>query len=95
MKWINSMSILKNRVSKLEASLPVETRDIHIARIIVDPGGIEPIGYRCGEVEVIRQPDEADAELIKRCRAAVVWPSGNSCHSFHPIYADAPMSLSC
>lgn len=81
------MSNLNNRVKKLESASDV-LEPIHIMRTYVDPGGIEPIGYRCSAVEVIQRPDEAEEDFKTRCHDSVVWPSGNSCHSFHPIYGE-------
>jgi hypothetical protein len=80
------MSILKNRVSKLESSICPDIEDIHVMRFIVDCGSIEPIGYRCGEVEIIRQPEESVEELKSRCDEVAVWPAGTSSHVFFPIY---------
>ena len=80
------MSILKNRLTKLESALSPDVADIHISRIIVDQGGVEPIGYKCGEVEIMRETDESDQELKSRCHVAVAWPIGTSRHIFDPIY---------
>lgn len=77
---------IKNRLSKLELSLLPDTDDVHIIRIIVDCGGIEPLGYKCGDVEITRQACETEEELKNRCDAAVIWPLGTSRHIFHPMY---------
>ncbi len=81
------MSNLNNRVKKLESASDA-LEPIHIMLTYVDPGDSAPIGYRCGEVEVIRWPDEAEEDFKTRCHDSVVWPFGNSCHSFHPIYGE-------
>jgi hypothetical protein len=82
------MSNLNNRVKKLESASD-EPESIHILLTYVDPDDSAPIGYRCGEVEIIREPDEAEEDFQARCHDSVVWPSGNSCHSFDPMYAVA------
>jgi hypothetical protein len=81
------MSNLNNRVKKLESASDA-LEPIHIMLTYVAPGSIEPIGYRCGEVEVIRWPDESEEDFKTRCHDSVVWPSGNSCHSFDPMYGE-------
>lgn len=82
------MSNLKPRLAKLEASLSVKKEDLHIMRFIIDCGGIEPIGYKCGDVEIMHRHDELDNEFKIRCDEAVYWPIGeNSRHIFKPIYS--------
>jgi hypothetical protein len=80
---------VRQRLEKLESAFNNASESIHIMLTYVDPGDSAPIGYRCGEVEVIRWPDEAEEDFKTRCHDSVVWPFGNSCHSFHPMYADA------
>jgi hypothetical protein len=83
------MSALKQRLIKLESTLSVKAEDIHIMRFIVDCSGIEPIGYRCGDVEIMRRYDESEQEFKTQCKEAVYWPiDENFRHIFHPIYAD-------
>ena len=79
------MSSLKTRLGKLESSMITETEPLRIARFIVDPGDLDPIGYRCGELEIIREPDESTAELIKRCGELVEWQDDNCHHIFYPL----------
>jgi hypothetical protein len=82
------MSNIKTRLLKLESVSNIKPRPVHIMRIIVDVSDIIPIGYRCGEVEIIRQPDESGEEFKTRCHDAVHWPiGGNYRHIFDPIYA--------
>lgn len=83
------MSILKARVSKLEASINPEATVIHIKRFIVDCCGADPIGYHCDEdgTEIMRLPKESDKDLKERCGELVVWPIGTSRHIFTPIYS--------
>jgi hypothetical protein len=82
------MRSIKTRLLKLESVSNIELRPVHIMRIIVDVGGIVPVGYRCGEIETIRQPDESEEEFKTHCHDAVHWPiGGNYRHIFDPIYA--------
>jgi len=75
------MSNIKTRLLKLESISSIEPRPVHIMRIIVDVGDIVPIGYRYGELEIIRQPDEPEEDFKTRCHDAVHWPIGeNSRH---------------
>ncbi len=82
------MSLLKNRVSKLEATINPEAAIIHIQRFIIDCSGFEPIGYRCDKngSEIMRLPEESEESLHKRCGELVVWPPGTGRHVFAPIY---------
>ena len=56
------MSLIKHRLTKLELAMSPDVADVHISRIIIDCSGIEPIGYKCGEVEIMRKPDESEQE---------------------------------
>ena len=77
---------IKNRLAKLESASSTTIEPPHIMRIVVNVGNVTPIGYRCGEVEIIRQPDESQEEFTARYDDSVVWPNGNSRHIFCPIY---------
>jgi len=76
------MSNLQRRLIKLESSMISEVKPLRIARFIVDVG-IEPKGYICDGVEIIREPDESIEALHKRCSDAATWLDGNSRHIFH------------
>jgi hypothetical protein len=77
------MSMLKNRVIKLESN-QCQAINFHILRFIVDPFKA-PIGYRCGEVEIIRRHDESKDQFINRCDQSMVWPSQTYRHIFDPV----------
>ena len=79
------MSNLKTRLVKLESSVPVEAETLRISRFIVDPGNLESIGYRCGEINIIRNPGESTKELRKRCGDSVEWLDGTCHHIFYPL----------
>lgn len=81
------MSNLKQRLVKLESSMITETEPLRlrIARFIVDPGNLDPIGYSCGEVMIIRESVETNEVLHKRCSDGVAWLDGNSHHIFYPL----------
>jgi hypothetical protein len=79
------MSNLKSRLDKLEAALNPDVEDLHIMRFIIDCE-CKPIGYRCGDIEIMRRHDESENEFKSRCAGAVVWPGGHSRHIFKPIY---------
>jgi len=83
---------VRQRLEKLESAFNNASESIQIMRIIVDVGDIIPIGYRCGEVEIIRQPDESEEELKTRCHDTVIWPTGNSRHIFDPVYANGEIT---
>jgi hypothetical protein len=61
---------------------------VQISLFVVDPGGVVPIGFRCEAdgTEIMRQPDESEESLHKRCGEAVFWPPDTSRHIFKPIY---------
>jgi hypothetical protein len=71
-------SNLHTRLVKLEASMLHETEPIRIAHFIVVPGNLHPVGYSCDGVEVVREPGESTAALMKRCHDAVPWELGNN-----------------
>lgn len=76
---------LEHRVKKLESVMINEIELPRIARFIVIPGDLDPIGYVCGEVTIIRVPGETTKELHKRCCETAILPDGNSSHIFYPL----------
>ncbi len=54
------------------------------ARFYCTPG-LEPIGYRCGDLKIIRKLGESLEELRKRCRDLVEWPTHDTQHTFVPL----------
>jgi len=64
---------LKNRILKLEKSMLIDPAPIRIARFIVAPG-VEPDGYKCGGVEIVRELGESSESFRKRFHEAVSWP---------------------
>lgn len=68
---------LKNRVIKLETATSREREFINIAIFTAAPG-VEPVGYGCGDIQIIRKPSESDEDLQSRCIDSVTWPEGNS-----------------
>ena len=70
------MSNLKTRLIKLESTMTAKTEPPKIARFIVAPG-VDPIGYVCGDVTVIRKLGESIEALHNRCSDAAIWPEGN------------------
>lgn len=79
------MSKLEARLGKLEAAASVESALIQIARFIVTPGNLRPIGYRCDGVEIMRCHDESIEMFEQRCFDAVTWPDGHCRLMFFPI----------
>lgn len=82
------MSSLKTRLSKLESKVSHNVEALRIARFVVDPGDLDPVGYRCDDgTEIIRQLGESPDALRNRCTGATTWPDFNFGHIFQPIYA--------
>lgn len=77
---------LKSRLCKLEAAKNIESEAINISVFFVVPD-IEPIGYVCGSIQIMRMPGESVDELQTRCTTAVTWPDGNSILLFDPLDA--------
>lgn len=71
---------IKTRLAKLEASKVVDSEPTQLA-IFFEAPDIEPIGYTCDGVEIIRDLEESIEALQKRCSEAVSWP--NAPYSFH------------
>jgi hypothetical protein len=47
--------------------------------------GIEPVGYRCGDIKIRRKRGETTEELRARCRDSVDWPDAGTQHVFIPL----------
>lgn len=47
--------------------------------------GIEPIGYKCDGIAIMRNRGESTEELRARCRNAVEWTDTSTQHSFIPL----------
>ena len=77
---------IKTRLEKLELSLLTEAEPLRIGNFIVGTSAIEPVGYSCSGVQIIRLPDESIEDLQKRCFGAVVWPDCNHRKIFKPCY---------
>lgn len=59
-------------------------KPIKQARFYGTPG-VEPSGYRCGDIEIKRKRGETTEELRARCRDSVEWPSVDTVQVFVPI----------
>lgn len=78
---------VKNRIRALELAALSKPGLIKIARFIVAPG--KPItGYRCGNVSMVRNPDEREEVFHERCIDSVEWPSENHRHIFKRLEAE-------
>jgi hypothetical protein len=64
---------------------PVKVEPIRQARFHVQGGDYNPIGYRCGDIEIKRKRGETTEELRARCRDSVEWPDADTLHVFIPI----------
>jgi hypothetical protein len=47
--------------------------------------GLEPVGYRCGDIEIMRKRGESLEELRTRSRNSVEWPDAGTVHIFTPL----------
>jgi hypothetical protein len=74
---------IKARLIKIESMFLAKTEPVRIAYFVVAPR-LEPTGYVCGDVRVIRKWGESVADLQKRCKEAVNWSEGNTLHVFEP-----------
>ena len=79
---------VRQRLVKLESSVLCVSKALHIVRVVVYPGGIEPIGYRCEDgTEVMREHGDSEEDFKSRCYKALNLPTGKtSRHILHPIY---------
>ena len=76
---------VKLRLLKLEAAMFIETDTIQIVHFIVEPGDLDPIGYVCDGIEIVRRLGESSESLRKRCCEAVSWPDEPSKPIFYPL----------
>ena len=76
---------IKTRLVKLEAFASNKPVTFRIARFIVAPGNIDPIGYQCGDIKIMRGLGETPNALQKRCFDSVTWPDGNCRNIFEPL----------
>jgi hypothetical protein len=72
---------MKKKVIEPEA---VKIEPVKQARFYGTPG-LEPIGYRCGSIEIVRKRGETLEELRTRSRDSVDWPDANTVHIFTPL----------
>ncbi len=84
---------IKQRLIKLESSLPSNQMVVHIIRTIIDPNAPTPIGYSYGDIKILKIPDESkevfDGRLFDAAPIGDVNNIGDiDRHIFWPIYAD-------
>ena len=60
------------------------TPTIKQARFYCTPG-LEPVGYRCEGIEIMRDKNDSTEELRAKCRDSFPWPDANTVHVFTPI----------
>jgi hypothetical protein len=72
---------MKKKIIEPEAVKPEPKRQ---ARFFGTPG-LEPIGYKCGDVEIMRKRGETLEELRTRSRDLVEWPDSNTVRVFMPL----------
>lgn len=68
---------MKNRVQKLEKLRPVNSEGTQVAIFIVTPQ-LDPRGYECEGITILREPGESIQALQQRARQFVAWPPGTS-----------------
>ncbi|MEY3760323.1 MAG: hypothetical protein RIR39_1814 [Pseudomonadota bacterium] len=80
---------VKQRLIKLESSLPDKIEPLKLSVFFVNPGDLHTIGYTCeGGIVIMRKPDESEDTFKKRCSGSVTWPDdANSIQLFKPIYS--------
>ena len=76
---------IKTRLIKLETSASNKPVTFRIARFIVDPGNFDPIGYRCGDIKIMRGLGETPNALQKRCLDSLEWADDNYRYIFEPL----------
>ncbi len=81
---------VKQRLIKLESSLPDKIEPLRLSVFFVSPGDLHIIGYTCeGGIVIMRKPDESEDTFKKRCSDSVAWPDdANSRQLFEPIYSE-------
>lgn len=78
---------VRSRIGKLEQSGQMNQKPYRIGRFIVNPGLIEPKGYTCEGITIMRDPGESNEALTARCFESVDWPEHNHRMIFKPIGA--------
>ena len=61
---------IETRLDRLEATKAKPQQPIKISRFVVSPGYLDPIGFRCDDVTVMREPGENTEALMRRCSEA-------------------------
>ena len=79
---------VKQRLIKLESSLPDKMEPLRLSVFFVSPGDLHTIGYTCEGDIIMRKPDESADAFKKRCSDFVTWSDdANSIQLFEPIYS--------
>jgi len=60
------------------------TPPIRQARFYCTPG-LEPVGYKCNGIAIMREPKETLEELRSKCRNSVQWTTPDTVHCFIPL----------
>jgi hypothetical protein len=76
---------IKNRLSKLETVLLQDYEDMQIAVFPFVAPQVEPLGYVCDGITIIREPGESVEDLQQRAQHAITWPPGTSCKFFYSL----------
>jgi len=72
---------MRKKVIEPEA---IKSEPVKQARFYGTPG-LEPVGYRYGDIEIRRKSGETTEELRTRCRDSVNWPDAGTQHVFIPL----------
>jgi len=72
---------IKSRLAKLETTMVIDSKQTRLA-IFFEAPGIEPTGYTCNGLKIIREPGESIEAFNKRAIEAVSWPDDWVCHIF-------------
>ncbi|MGZ8923121.1 MAG: hypothetical protein ACXW0M_07160 [Methylosarcina sp.] len=73
---------IKKRLHQLEQNQSAKNLTFAIAIFIVVPR-VEPKGYICEGITVLREPGESMESLQKRAKQAVLWPQETCRKIFH------------
>ncbi|MFZ2170944.1 MAG: hypothetical protein WAW61_15065 [Methylococcaceae bacterium] len=77
---------IKSRICKLEAAMITQAEPLRISYFSVEPGHLNPPGYTCDGITIMRETGETTDALQKRCTAAVDWPDvAGFHHVFYPL----------
>jgi len=63
----------------------IETDTIQIVHFIGEPGDLDPIGYVCDGIEIVRRLGESSESLRNRCVEAISWPDELYKPIFYPL----------